>query len=325
MAYKKEIYTAAQDTLSNRRRNASLKSDEMKMKFHSVCPKAREIDMKIKSTGSKAALAVMRGGSVRSELDKLKEENLNLQKEYLSLLNKNGLTKEDISPSYYCKICEDVGNVDGKACSCYKELLRQLSYEELNRATPIENSGFEHFNTSYYADFEESHKRRMINIINYGETYAFDFSLQSPSLLFQGGTGLGKTHLSLAIAKEAIKKGYGVIYGSVHNFAVSLEKERFESPDDSDTNSLLCSCDLLILDDLGTEFSSSYANSVVYNIINSRIMKKLPTIISTNLNEFELEKKYSERLISRLYGSYHLIGFVGKDIRPLKKMRGELI
>ncbi|MEG1427873.1 MAG: ATP-binding protein [Oscillospiraceae bacterium] len=319
MTYKKEIYEAARETLRQRKSKAEEKAAHTLRDFLANNPEAKQIRSQIQTTGSRAAVAVVRGGDVRKELTQLKEINLRLQEEFRQILSGTNLRETDITPQYTCKKCADSGYVDGFLCSCLKDELKKICYEELNRITPLEISGFDTFSLEYFKSYPQDQRKIMESIFSYCKKYAEDFSLTSPNLLFQGRTGLGKTHLSLAIAKSAIEKGYGVIYGSVHNFAVSIEKERFDSMEDTDTSSLLSSCDLLLLDDLGTEFTSSYTVSVIYNIINARIMRKLPTIISTNLTTEELQKRYSERLISRLFGSYNRLGFVGRDIRAVKK------
>ena len=134
----------------------------------------------------------------------------------------------------------------------------------------------------------------------------------------QGATGLGKTHLSLAIANVVLNKRFGVIYGSTPNILSKLEKERFRyTRTYEDSEKYLLDCDLLILDDLGTEYSTAYSSSTIYNIINSRIMMSKPTIISTNLSVRELEKVYSERLVSRIMGNHLRLRFLGTDIRQV--------
>ena len=141
-------------------------------------------------------------------------------------------------------------------------------------------------------------------------------------LFIYGPSGLGKTHLSLAIARAAIGKGFGVIYCSAPNIIGKLEKERFRSArgsaDESDV--YLLECDLLILDDLGTEFPTSFSSSTIYNMINSRLMASRPTIISTNLTMRELEKQYSQRLVSRIMGNHVRLEFLGSDVRQKKRL-----
>ena len=141
-------------------------------------------------------------------------------------------------------------------------------------------------------------------------------------LFIYGGAGLGKTHLSLAIANQVLRRGYSVLYDSVINFLRQVEREHFgRASGDDDTLELLLSCDLLILDDLGTEFHSQFYQSTIYNIINTRMNRNRPTIISTNLNYDEISHQYDERITSRIYTNYNCYQFVGQDVRVLKRQQ----
>ena len=156
----------------------------------------------------------------------------------------------------------------------------------------------------------------MEKILNFCKAYASRFSSSSDNLFMQGATGLGKTHLSLAIANTLINRGHNVIYTSTPNIISKLEKEHFNHTfQDEETEKHLIDCDLLILDDLGTEFQTSFSNATIYNIINSRIMYQKPTIISTNLSVKEIQAAYSKRLVSRIMGNYKRLFFLGNDIR----------
>ena len=160
---------------------------------------------------------------------------------------------------------------------------------------------------------------RMEKILNFCESYAVNFTPKSRSILFQGGSGLGKTHLSLAIAKEVIGNGYGVVYSSAPDILSRLESERFNDDKTTDaTENLLKECDLLIIDDLGTEFLTQFTLSKIYNIINTRMLLKKPIIISTNLTLKELEKSYHQRLVSRIIGEMLRLKFIGRDIRQMQ-------
>ncbi len=317
MTYTPETYNKASLVLAERKNLAELTAEKNYSRFIKKCPEASELESVLMQTGSRAAIAVVKGANARKELEQLKNINLALQEKLARLLKEHGFTTEDIEPVYMCKKCKDTGYEHGIMCSCYKDLLKKICFEELNVNTPLNMSGFDTFSVSYYKNLPDSQKMLMERIYAYCKSYANSFSLKSPSLLMQGATGLGKTHLSLAIAQELIEKGFGVIYGSVHGFCMSFEKERFN--EESQSFIALCDCDLLIFDDLGTEFSSAYTLSVLYDIINTRIMRSLPTIISTNLTSEELEKRYSPRLISRFFGNYNKLGFVGQDVRHLKK------
>ena len=158
-------------------------------------------------------------------------------------------------------------------------------------------------------------------MLKFCKKYADEFSGDSHSLLFQGGPGLGKTHLSLSIAQAVIDKGYGVIYVSAPNILSRLESERFGNNAErkGETEQFLNECDLLILDDLGTEFQTKYTSSAVYNIINTRLITNRPTIISTNLSGKEIQELYGARMMSRIIGMLDRVEFIGNDIRQIKR------
>lgn len=328
MAYGKEIYKIALGILNDRRIKENETAEERRSAFHLMYPRAREIERQLTSTAIAAAKAVLNGGDTVTELNRLKVENLSLQRELDQLLQSAGLDRNYLQPHYQCKKCGDTGYIDGRMCSCLKELLRKTAYQRLNEMTPLALCSFDSFSLDYYPEVSQkegeiSPRKQMENILRYCRNYARDFCLESSSLIMQGGTGLGKTHLSLAIANSAVQKGFGVIYVSSQNMATSLERERFgRGEQDEDTNALLLGCDLLIMDDLGTEFATSFIDAAIYNIVNTRLMAGRPTIISTNLSFYELQKRYSERFVSRIIGSYVRLTFLGKDVRQQKRMRG---
>lgn len=325
MGYSRQVYLEAENELNRRRSEALSRAQRRLDDFYAVCPEAEDVRRRIASTASQAAKAVLRGTDVRASLEALKAENLGLQRRFAELLAENGFARADIEPQYVCPKCEDTGYVDGRMCACHRALLRQIAYENLNRISPLTLSTFEDFSLDYYSDApvegRRSDREQMRYILDYCKRYAEGFSAKSGNLFFTGATGLGKTHLSLAIASAAIDKGFGVVYGTAQNFAVSLERERFSRADENggDTLELLNECDLLILDDLGMEISSSYITAMIYNVIDTRIMLAKPTIISSNLTMQELEKRYNERFVSRVLGFYDRMPFRGKDIRAKRK------
>ncbi len=315
MIYKHSIYDKAAAILNQNKTKAEFEASLVKKDFFLKCPEAENIEKQLQSTSAKIAKTVLSGRNVREALTHLKDINLDLQKDFEEYLVGAGLERNSLEPKYNCVNCEDSGYKNGYMCNCMKELLKKLSFDELNQSTPLQISGFENFTERYFQNFEPKDAKMMKRNFEFCKHYAEIFSNFSENLLFYGATGLGKTHLSLAIAKEVLEKGYTVIYGSVQHYAISIEKERFA---EEDTISPLYDCDLLILDDLGVEFSTAYTQSVIYDIINTRIMTDKPTIISTNLDPQELHKRYGERLMSRFFGSYKTLMFSGKDVRKLK-------
>ena len=322
MGYGNRIFQAACQELEQRKRRAEEKAEQGRARFYHQCPRAREIREEMARNATGAARAVLSGGDVRAEITQLKDKGLALKEEYNRLLAEHHLTEADVTPQYHCLACRDTGFVDGRMCSCLKSLQRRIAYDKLSMNVPLDSCTFESFSLDYYQEDEQAY-RQMEKVYNACKSYGERFRGDSPSLLFKGGTGLGKTHLSLAIAGKAIEKGFGVIYGSAQTFAVALERERFDRdlPEEGSTQAQLTSCDLLILDDLGTEFPSPYVNAALYDILNTRMMAEKPTIISANLSLKELEDRYSQRFASRVTGYYGKLEFLGRDVRVQKRLQ----
>lgn len=317
MGYSKSVYQRADRILSERRLEAQRSSDYKLQAFYKANPRAREIENELTHTFTAITRAMMSGE--HEKMLEIKNNNLQLQQELKEIYNRAGISENDLKPQYTCKNCCDKGNIDGKLCECYKALLKQIACDDLNRRSPLSLSDFASFDLSYYP---KDCRNKMTNIFNYCKAYANNFNSDSDSIIMTGGTGLGKTHLALAIANEVIKKGMGVIYISAPDMVTALENYQFnrEMSGEEITPQILSDCDLLIIDDLGTEFVTSFSKGAVYNVFNSRISRGKPTIISTNLTMAELEKNYTDRFVSRITGYCRRLHFEGSDIRILKKI-----
>lgn len=328
MPYSKRLYQKGLRILENRKAK-SLHDLKKKQDFlYKKSKRAQEIESELTSTAVKIAKAVLNGKKINKQLILLKEKNLELQKELEEILKQNKLPKDYLKIKHRCKLCKDTGFVDGKMCECFKDILKKISYEELNKISPLSLCSFEDFSLDYYSNTPMSEdnivpKKRMANILTYCKNYAKNFKTNSSNILMQGGTGLGKTHLSLAIASVVIEKGYSVIYVSAPDILKKIEDEKFyaERSKDKDTISYLMECDLLILDDLGTEFETKFTSATIYNILNSRLLLTKPTIINTNLSIEELQKSYSTRFVSRIIGNTERLEFLGRDIRQKLKYK----
>lgn len=324
MKYDGSVYERAEKELALRRSRAEKEREIHHSEVVEKYPEIAELERQMAVCGLEAAKAIGMNKDKSAEfIENLKNHNLAAQKRRAQILKEAGYPDDYLEVKYSCPVCDDKGYINGRMCPCYKNLIRTIAYDKLSRISPLTVSTFEDFSLDYYPEIPLENgvvpRRLMAGNYRYCKNYADNFSLKSPSLILYGATGLGKTHLSLAIAGEVIGKGFGVIYGSAQNLLNRLENEKFgRSGPDGDTLSLLLECDLLILDDLGAEFSTAFTLSAIYNIINSRMLASLPTIISTNLEPGELDKKYDQRIASRILGSFTPVYFCGRDIRQLK-------
>ncbi len=319
MAYSKETYKKAEQELAQRRSRALAERENHHRIAVETVPEILEAEEKMSRAGLATIKAVGMGAADAKEyIQKLSEINLEAQAQRRLLLKSNGFPEDWLDVHYTCKKCEDKGFVSGIMCGCFKDLLKSIEYEKLCSKLPVGNCRFDNFKLDYYPDGAgTSPKKRMESVLNYCKAYAADFSRRSPSLLLYGKTGLGKTHLSLAIAGKAVEEGYGVIYSSAQNLFNKLEKDKFGKAD-ANTEEAILDCDLLIIDDLGAEFTTQFTVSALYNIVNSRELEGKPTIISTNLMPEQLTKAYGERIASRILSNYVMLYFDGSDIRQIK-------
>lgn len=328
MGYNEKISRRAAEILSARRLSAEKAADSRRKAIFAEIPEAQRYEKELSDLGIGAVRALIKGGDVNSELMKMKEKSLSLQKEYEELLREHGYSLSDMEPEFYCKQCGDTGyyEKDNKTvmCECFKKAMSEAACDELNKSTPLRLSTFEDFDLKYYSmDIDDRYPRspydQMSNILKQCKEYADTFSLKSNNLFMCGKTGLGKTHLSLAIANEVIKKGYGVIYAPAPKIVSTLEKEQFDRDKYVSDESMFVDCDLLIVDDLGTEFSTQFSKKAIYNLFNARLLSGKPIIINTNCELTELEELYSERFVSRIIGEATRLDFFGTDVRILKK------
>ena len=325
MGYSKSIYMTAQNKLDSRRKSAVDELEIRRAKAYSEIPELVDIQSRIAACGAQVIGAFAKGANGREYVEELARESLSAQKRRKELLIEAGLPENYLAAQFVCSVCEDTGVTENGICDCQRKLLVETAKDEISKHAPLRASTFEKFSLDFYPEAPDANgispKKRMGEIAKFCEDYANDFSLKSPSLFMHGATGIGKTHLSLSIANVVTEKGMGVIYSSAPNLFGELEREHFsrQNPNERTFEKELLETDLLIIDDLGVEFSTQFTVSCVYNIINSRILSGKPTIISTNLTPSELEDKYTQRITSRIIGSYISLKFIGRDIRQLKR------
>ena len=325
MGYSKNIYMTAQNKLGARRRKATEELEIRRAKAYSAIPELVDIQSRIAACGAEVIGAFAKGADGKAYVEALAKESLSAQQRRRELLTEAGLPENYLEAQYVCSVCEDTGVTDDGICECQRKLLAETAKDEISKYAPLRASTFEKFSLEFYPEAPDANgispKKRMGEIAQFCKDYADDFSLKSPSLFMHGATGLGKTHISLAVANTVTDKGMGVVYSSAPNLFGELEREHFskQNPNERSFEKELLETDLLIIDDLGVEFSTQFTVSCVYNIINSRLLSGKPTIISTNLTPAELEDKYTQRITSRIIGSYISLKFIGRDIRQLKR------
>lgn len=329
MGYSKEIYEQAAQVLQERRMKAQADAEALLQRAAARDPRVEEIRQALSGSVLRVTRAVLSGMEGQSAdlpmaLETARQENLALQRELADRLHAMGEDAEDFEPRPFCPRCGDTGYVGGAICDCFRRLLQEASCKELSALSHMSLTRFEDMDLSYYSDQPEgngpSPRQRMEDVLAFCRTYAEDFSADSPNLLLRGPAGVGKTHLSLAIAREVASRGFQVVYGSVGRLLRQLEKEHF-GKEEGDSADRLEECDLLILDDLGTEFSSPFYTSALYDLINARLLAEKPTLISTNLGLKQLQERYGVQIASRITGCFQPLLCAGEDVRQKKLMR----
>lgn len=311
--YSRENYRLAKEEIEQRRATAVAVAERRNEMLRSEYPEIREIDDELTGTG----LALFRTACSGGDINALRDRNQELMAKRRSILVKLGYPEDYTDVHYTCEACRDTGFIDTKMCKCLKELLIMKNIRSSGMGKLIDRQSFDNFDLDWYRTNDEDYKR-MAHNYKIARAFARGFAAHSDNLLLIGTTGTGKTHISTAIAAEVIKQGFDVLYDSAQNIISAFEDDRFRSG--YGQRELLSEkymeCDLLIIDDLGTEFVNQFTVSVLYNVINTRKNKGLSTIISTNLTAQELAAKYEGRIYSRIVGSdYTVLFFSGRDHR----------
>ena len=300
--------------------------------IYRTIPRVAEIDRELRGTmGQIVASAFRRGTDPVPAIQALKERNLGLQRERAELLVAGGYPFDALEDKPLCPICNDSGFTDCGPCRCLMAYYTREQNRELSKLLDLGSQSFDTFDFSWYSqDFwpEEgtSPRENMEIIYELCANYAHNFSPKSPSLLMTGAPGLGKTFLSACIAREVSAAGFSVVYDTATHVFSQFESGKFgrENPFDEDAHADInrcLSCDLLIMDDLGTEMATAFVSSALYQILNHRLVNRRQTILSTNLSLEELGRRYGAATLSRIEGEYQILTFFGQDIRRLRRER----
>ena len=285
-------------------------------------PELGRIDEALAGTGMRilAAAQRYRGQELENALAALRRENEALLADRAALLAAHGYAEDYTDPHYECELCKDTGAYNRRICRCMREKLIAAGYESSGLGLLMQTQSFDTFDPS-----RQRNEREFAELLSAAKAYAASVDgKEARNLLLLGGTGLGKTHLSTAIAKAVIENGHDVAYETAVNLFADYESERFDrryrAEDEQALTQRYFECDLLIVDDLGTELTNQFTVSVLYNLLSTRQGRGKSTLISTNLSPDELRKRYGDRIASRLFGSYLTYLLRGEDMRMKKIM-----
>ena len=323
MAYSLEVVRRARAQLAQAREDRESENRQHLAEAYAKVPRIREIDLQLRRTMVAAAQAAFVSGTDgREAMAQVKQVNQSLQKEREQLANAN-FPVGYLDDSPICDQCGGTGYIGANMCECLKELCRQEQKRELTFLTGGRET-FNQFQLDYYPDRPDpklgiSARQIMEKTLQKCRNYAYSFGNHSGNLLFSGGTGLGKTFLSACIARVVADRGFSVVYESAPHLFAKLEAAKFSSTEENRREAAQFSeCDLLIIDDLGTEMPGQFTIAALYTLLNDRILAGKPMVVSTNLNIDEIMRRYSPQIASRLRGSFNLLTFVGEDIRVMK-------
>ena len=322
MGYRSSVVRYAQQELARRKEDNQSQYLHRLQEAYAQVPRLRQIDLELRRTMAQAAQAVFaRGGDPVETMEQAKKENQALQQE------RKALEEQYFTPGYLeekpiCDRCGGNGYIGSQMCRCLHSLCIAEQKKELRRLCNGERFG--DFRLDLYSDRVDpelgvSPRAVMEKTFRRCQDYARDFQPGGANLLFNGGTGLGKTYLSACIADSVTGKGFSVTYESAPQLFAKLEKNRFEPTEQTRAEvDAIMGCDLLIIDDLGTEMPGNFVTAALYALLNDRLLENKSMLISTNLNADELAQRYSGQIASRLLGSFKSMTFVGQDIRVLK-------
>ena len=301
--------------------------EERRTAVYQEIPRLPEIDREVASLSARRARALLDGSCVGT--DDLRTAIAALSRERKELLAANGYPENFLEMPYTCPLCQDTGYVGSKKCTCFKKAEIELLYSQSNLNEILEKENFDHFSFDYYSDTITNDatgltaRETALRAYNTARNFVKDFDTAFQNLFLYGSTGVGKTFLSHCIAGELLKSAHCVLYFSAFDLFDLLAKSTFSrKQDDAGEENFIFDCDLLIIDDLGTELTNSFVSSQLFLCINERIMRRKSTIISTNMKLEDFSAVYSERTFSRIASNYQMIKLIGKDIRIEKIFLG---
>ena len=317
MRTRDELFRQAQRVVAARRQQAVTQAENARRAAYAAHPEISAADDAHMHAGLALARLAAAGGNLEEARARLEQADAAVT----DTARASGYRRGDFEPSFTCPKCRDPGIVNGKTCSCVEEAARTLRREEINQASPLGLCKFSTFDVNRYPAAVEPELGRptrdyMAQLLEFCQKYAEKFSSQSRNLLFMGTAGLGKTHLALAIADAVLDGGHDVLYTSSAALMARLGREQFDRDANEEWLTACKEADLLILDDLGTEFLSAVTISALYELINTRMLTHRPTIYTTNITDQQVFiSRYTEKVASRMLGNCKMFKFFGTDQR----------
>lgn len=298
--------------------------DKRTHEAYQLIPQLKDLDSEMISLAAQSGRMALRGDD--SGLKELKERSSRLKERQTELLVENGLSADYLQLHFQCDKCKDTGYIGNEKCTCFKQAIADMMYSDSNIKSILSNENFSKFSFRYYSDdyIDEtlglSPLTNMQKVVAGCKNYIRHFSKNHDNLLLLGNTGVGKTFLANCIAKELLDRGNTVIYLTAFRLFDILEKNKFSKDEDSTYEAstrfdYILDCDLLIVDDLGTELNNAFTNSQLYLVLNERLLRQKSTIISTNLTLPNINSVYGERVFSRIASNYKAHRIIGEDIR----------
>ena len=333
MSYDPNVLRRATQRLEEERRVRRDRTERLRAQAYAQQPRLLQLDRQLQGTMSRlVAAALRRGEDPAQAVRALREENLDLQRERAVLLGALGLPEDALDDKPACPLCGDTGWRGAKMCTCLKKLCAQEQIAELSKLLDLGEQSFDTFRIDYYSQTPwpgrgASPRENMELVYEVCLNYAQKFGrFYFKNLFLSGPPGLGKTFLSACIARAVSEEGFSVVYDTAGNIFAQFETRKFQRDSDDgrearDETRRYLNCDLLILDDLGSELTTQFTQSALYELLNSRLVAGRHTVISSHLSIEEAARRYSPQIASRLEGEYHVLHFFGDDIRLLKKNR----
>ena len=291
--------------------------EQRKKEIYEKIPKYREIDNKIASESIKAGLASLSGNST-SDSASLTDTIEDLKRQKGLLLIGAGYSINYLNPDYVCKDCRDTGYIGNEICHCFKQAMLDLTYRQSNAKMLLKEENFDTLSHEYHTGEELT---KFIEAEKAARNLVANFDSIHGNILFKGTAGTGKSFLSNCIANELIQRGCSVIYFSSVSLFEKISSYTFNKDKNNTDNPLkdIYTCDLLVIDDLGSELTNQFVCSQLFSVVNERHLRNKSTVISTNLDLSELSARYTERVFSRLYSYYDIYDLSGNDVRIYKK------